>query len=152
VPAVEQRVRNIEKVWRDEEKGQVTHRRTDALDNSFGQLDKRVVILMRDLDNSFKNELEKMKDNEARITHQLREIGSGLRYHVMESPMTLYHSSSPIPNMYTFIYQESAWSGRSGSIPSETPGDNRTNPTKPSEYAHSSAPQTIGQHWCQLSP
>jgi len=39
-------------------------------DNSFGQLDKRLVILMRDLDNSFRNELEKMKDNEASITHR----------------------------------------------------------------------------------
>ena len=70
VPAVEQRVRNVEKVLRDEEKGQVTHRRADVLDNSFGQLDKRVVILMRDVDSSFRNELEKMKDNEASITHR----------------------------------------------------------------------------------
>jgi len=70
VPAVEQRVRNVEKVRRDEEKGQVTHRRADVLDNSFGQLDKRVVILMRDVDSSFRNELEKMKDNEASVTHR----------------------------------------------------------------------------------
>ena len=67
VPAVEQRVLNVEKVRRDEEKGQVTHLRVDVLDNSFGQLDKRVVILMRDVDSSFRNELEKMKDNEASI-------------------------------------------------------------------------------------
>jgi len=32
VPAVKQRVRNVEKVRRDEKKGQVTHRRVDALD------------------------------------------------------------------------------------------------------------------------
>ena len=70
VPAVEQRVGNVEKVWRDEKKGQVTYRCVDALDNSFGQLDKRVVILMRDLDISFRNELEKMKDNEGSITHR----------------------------------------------------------------------------------
>jgi hypothetical protein len=37
----------------------------EALDNSFGQLDKRVVILMRNLDNSFRNELGKMKDLQA---------------------------------------------------------------------------------------
>jgi len=70
VPTVEQRVRNVEKVRRDEKTGQVTHRRADALDNSFGQLDKRVVILMRGLDSSFRNELEKMKDNEASIAHR----------------------------------------------------------------------------------
>jgi uncharacterized Fe-S cluster protein YjdI len=70
VPAVEQRVRNVEKVRRDEEKGQVTLRRADVLDNTFGQLDKRVVILMRDVDISFRNEVEKMKDNEASITHR----------------------------------------------------------------------------------
>jgi hypothetical protein len=70
VPTVEQRVRNVEKVRRDEKTGQVTHRCADALDNSFGQLDKRVVILMRDVDISFRNEVEKMKDNEASITHR----------------------------------------------------------------------------------
>jgi hypothetical protein len=70
VPAVEQRVLNVEKVWRDEKRGQVTHRRDDALDNSFGHLDTRVVILMRGLDSSFRNELEKMKDNEASIAHR----------------------------------------------------------------------------------
>ncbi len=59
-----------EKVWRDEKTGKVTHRRADALDISFGQLDKRVVILMRGLDSSFRNELEKMKDNEASIAHR----------------------------------------------------------------------------------
>ena len=70
MPAVEQRVANVEKVWRDEKKGQVTHRRVDAFDNSFRHLDKRVVILIRDLDSIFRNELEKMKDNEASITRR----------------------------------------------------------------------------------
>ncbi len=63
-------MRNVEKVWRDEKTGQVTHRCADILDNSFGQLDKRVLILMRGLDISFRNELEKMKDNEASISHR----------------------------------------------------------------------------------
>ncbi len=70
MPTVEQRVRNVEKVRRDEKTGQVTHRCADILDNSFGQIDKRVVILIRGLDSSFRNELEKMKDNEANIAHR----------------------------------------------------------------------------------
>jgi len=42
----------------------------------------------------------------------------GSMFHVVASPITLYHYSSPIPNtLYRcirFICQESAWSGRSG--------------------------------------
>jgi hypothetical protein len=94
VPAVEQRVRNVEKVRRDEEKGQVTHRRADVLDNSFGQLDKRVVILMRGLDSSFRNELEKLKDNElSSITHQLSEIESGKNKRLTVSIRTMLEAS-----------------------------------------------------------
>jgi hypothetical protein len=67
VPAVDQRVRNVEKVRRDEKKGQVTHRREDALDNSFGQLDKRVVILMRDSNDVLGTETEKFHDGTSNL-------------------------------------------------------------------------------------
>ncbi len=55
-------------------------------------------------------------------------------------------------SLYTFIYQESAWSGRSGYVPSGISGDNWTNLTKPSEYSYSSVLQIIGQYRYQLSP
>jgi hypothetical protein len=55
-------------------------------------------------------------------------------------------------SLYTFIYQESVWSGRSGFFPSGISGDNWTNLTKPSEYSYSSVLQIIGQYRYQLSP
>ena len=46
VLALNERVTNVEKVRKVEKIGQVTHRRADAFDNSLGQLDKWVVVLM----------------------------------------------------------------------------------------------------------
>jgi hypothetical protein len=59
VQTVEKKVREVEKT------GQTTHRRTDALDNSLGQLDKLVVVLMRVMDSKFQHEVEKIRNNES---------------------------------------------------------------------------------------
>ncbi len=62
--ALNERVTNVEKVRKVEKIGQATHRRADAFDNSLGQFDKRVVVIMRDMDSKFQHELEKIWNNE----------------------------------------------------------------------------------------
>ena len=50
--------------------------------------------LRQDLDNGFRNELEKMKDNElASITHQLRELESGKNRRPTASILTILQAS-----------------------------------------------------------
>jgi hypothetical protein len=65
VLTLNERVTNVEKVRKVEKIVQVTHRNVDALDNRLGQIDKRVLVLMRDMDSKFQHELEKTRNNES---------------------------------------------------------------------------------------
>jgi hypothetical protein len=64
VLSLTERVTNVEKVRKVEKIGQVTHRRADAFDNRLGQLEKRVVVLTRDVDSKIQ-QLQEIQNTES---------------------------------------------------------------------------------------
>ena len=91
--------------------------------------------LRQDLDSSFRNELEKIKEQEIRqeFSQHIEEESNLLKSEILDQTVRIIKNcddscdgvsydivSFQIPNpqhtvsLYTFIYQESAWSGRSG--------------------------------------